>query len=51
MPPKAKAERITDTTSSGAGRGLETFWMRAVPSARAPSAIGSTRMNIQRQSR
>ena len=30
--------------------GSVTFLMRAAPSAREPSAIGSTRMNIQRQS-
>ena len=51
MPPKASAETMTDSSRARVARGVDVLHPAQAPSASAPSAIGSTRMNIQRQSR
>jgi hypothetical protein len=48
MPPNAKAERTTETTSIGALRGVETFCTLTMPRMSAAIAMGSTKPNSQR---
>ena len=48
MPLKAKADRMTDSTSTGTARGSETFGTRAMPTASMTSAIGSMTQKIPR---
>src|SRR5690606_38840972 len=49
-PPNANADSTTDNQSMGMRRGSVTFWMRAAPRMSAPTAMGATSQNIQRQS-